>query len=188
MAQTVAPIGFAQRIKWNERIKPALIVLVVAAIAYAVGAFVMAPRTALQQPTHLPTAFAALPTGSVHFVHADGTSALLPVRIADTVQARGAGFKDVGEQALDNVFLLYALPRETTARTSYVTEGFRAPVEFAAIDASGTVVSITAAPVSATRASIAERHQWLLAAKAGKLERFGVAVGSQLDPERIRRF
>ncbi len=188
MAQAVAPVSFAQRIQWEERIKPALIILVFAAAAYALGAFVMAPRTAAQQPTFLPAAFAALPTGAVHFVHEDGTSALLPVRIADTAQARSLGFKGVGEQALENTFLLYPLTRETTVRTSYVTEGFRAPVEFAAIDASGAVVSVTTSVLGATRVSIAERHQWLLAAKAGKLERLGVTVGSTLDIEGIRRF
>lgn len=188
MAQAVAPVSFAQRIKWEERVKPALIVLVFAAAAYALGAFVMAPRTAAQQPTFLPPAFAALPTGTVHFLHEDGSSTLLPVRIADTAQARGLGFKGVGEQALANTFLLYPLTRETTVRTSYVTEGFRAPIEFAAIDANGNVVSVTTSVLGGTRVSIAERHQFLLAAAVGKLERLGIVVGSQLDTESIRRF
>ncbi len=188
MAQATATVTFAERIKWNERLKPALIVLVIAAIAYLLGTYVMAPRMAANQPTYLPLTYAALPTGSVFVLNEDGSGALLPVRIADTSAARNLGFKGVGEQALDNAFLLYPLARETTARTSYSVEGARAPIEFAAIDASGTVVSIDVSAPAATRVSIADRHQWLIAAKAGTLERFGVGVGSTIDPELIRRF
>lgn len=188
MAQATASVSFSERIKWNDRVKPALIVLVIAAIAYLVGTYMMAPRIAANQPTFLPTAFATLPTGSVFVLNADGSGALLPVRIADTSAARNLGFKGVGEQALDNAFLLYPLARETTARTSYSVEGVRSPIEFAAIDASGTVVSIETSAPGATRVSVAERHQWLISAKAGTLARFGVGVGSTIDPQLITRF
>ena len=188
MVDTAARTSFSDRIQWNQRIKPALIVLVIAALAYAIGAFYMGPRTAATQPTYLPVAFAALPTGSVLLTNPDGTAALLPVRIADTTTARSAGFRGVGEQALVNAFLLYPLARETTTRTSYSVEGVRAPIEFAVIDAAGTVVAIETGALGTTRVSIAERHQYLIAAKAGTLERFGVTVGSTLDPERVQRF
>jgi uncharacterized membrane protein (UPF0127 family) len=188
MANTTASTSFRDRIQWDQRIKPALVVIVIAAITYAIGAFVVGPRNAQALPTHIPSAFAALPTGSVLLINPDGDTALLPVRVADTTTARSLGFRDVGEQALDNAFLLYPLPRETTARTSYSVEGARAPIEFAAIDATGTVVALESSALGATRVSIAERHQWVIAAKAGTLERFGVTVGSTLDPERVRRF
>ena len=188
MVDNAARISFADRIQWNQRVKPTLIVLVIAALAYAIGAFYMAPRTAATQPTYLPVTFAALPTGSVLLTNPDGTGALLPVRIADTTAARSAGFRGVGDQALVNAFLLYPLARETTTRTSYSVEGARAPIEFAAIDATGTVVAIETGALGATRVSVAERHQWLIAATAGTLERFGVTVGSTLDPERMQRF
>ena len=188
MAQATATLSFADRIKWNERIKPALIVLVIAAIAYLVGAYMMAPRMAAQQPSYLPVEYATLPLGSVFVMNADGSAALLPVRVAATSAARNLGFKGVGEQALENTFLFYPLARETTARTSYSVEGARAPIEFAAIDAAGTVVSIDTSAPGATRVSIADRHHYLIAAKAGTLERFGVTIGSTIDPEQIRRF
>jgi len=188
MATSTAPISFAERIKWNERIKPALIVLAIAAVAYLIGANMVAPRIAANQVNYMPAAFAALPTGAVYMVHEDGTGALLPVRVAATSAARDQGFRGVGEQALENTFLLYPLARETTARVSYNVEGVRAPIEFAAIDASGEVVSITTSTPAATRVSIPERHQYLIAAKAGAFERFGVAVGSTMDPEAIQRF
>jgi|GEM_PF-788701 len=188
MATPTASISFLERIRWESVVKPALIVVAIAAIAYAVGAFVVGPRNAEALPTHLPSAFAALPTGSVLLTNPDGTTALIPVRIADTTTARSLGFRGVGEQALANAFMLYPLARETTARTSYSVEGARAAIEFAAIDASGTVVAIESGALGATRVSIGERHQWLISAAAGTLERFGITIGSTLDPERVRRF
>lgn len=188
MANTAATVSFRDRIRWDSFVKPALAVVAIAAVAYAIGAFVMGPRNAEALPTHLPPAFAALPTGSVLLTNPDGSTALLPVRVADTTTARSLGFRGVGEQAMAGAFLLYPLARETTTRASYSVEGFRVPVDFAVIDASGTVVAIESSTVGATRLSVAERHQWLIAASSGTLERFGVGVGSTLDPERVRRF
>jgi uncharacterized membrane protein (UPF0127 family) len=188
MAQAVATKSFADRIQWDERVKPALIVLVIAAVAYAIGAFWMAPRTAAQGPAFVPATFTAMPLGAVLLTQADGLGALLPVRIADTSAAREAGFKGVGADALDNTFLLYALTRETTNRASYVVDGIRTPIAFAAIDAQGNVVSVTEATLGTTRVSIADKHQWLLASKPATLERFGVTVGASIDPAGIRKF
>jgi uncharacterized membrane protein (UPF0127 family) len=188
MATISTPVSFAERIQWDKRVKPALIALAVGAVGYLIGVYYVAPRTAVQAPTYVPPAYAALPSGLVVLTLEDGTSALLPVRIADTGAARDLGFRRVGEQAFQNTFMLYTLVREVTTRSSYSVEGLRAPVEFAAIDASGTVTSITEAPVGATRVSIADRHQWLLVAQSGTLARFGVTVGSTVDPGRIVRF
>jgi uncharacterized membrane protein (UPF0127 family) len=188
MATLSTPVSFADRIQWDKRVKPALIALAVGAVGYLIGAYYVAPRAAVQLPTHVPVAYAALPSGLVVLTLEDGASALLPVRIADTGPARDLGFRQVGEQAFANTFMLYALAREVTTRSSYSIDGLRAPVEFAAIDASGTVVSITEAPVGGTRVSIAERHQWLLVAQSGTLARFGVTVGSTMDPAGIAKF
>jgi hypothetical protein len=147
MTTLATPVSFADRIQWDKRIKPALILVVVAALGYAIGAYIVAPRAAAQLPTYLPAAYAALPNGLVLLTAEEGAGALLPVRIADTSTARDLGFRQVGEQAFTNTFMLYTLAREVTSRASYSVEGLRAPVEFAAIDASGTVLSITAAPV-----------------------------------------
>jgi uncharacterized membrane protein (UPF0127 family) len=188
MAQAVATKSFAEKIQWDERVKPALIVLVIAAVAYAIGAYFMAPRTAAQGPAYVPTTFTALPLGSVVLTVEDGMAALLPVRIADTSAAREAGFRGVGVDALDNNFLLYSLARETTNRASYVVDGIKAPVSFAAIDSAGSVVSVTEATPGTTRVSIADKHQWLIAGKPSTLERFGVTVGATIDPATIRKF
>ena len=188
MAQATAPVPFATRIRWNDRIKPLLIAAVLVAGAGWFGSNVLAPRVAAAQPNFLPETFASLPTGSVMLTNPDGSAALLPVRIADTGPARAAGFKGVGEQAMANAFVLYPLTRETTARTSYAVDGVATNVEFAAIDSTGTVVAIHNSVPGASRVSIVERHQYLIGAKQGTLENYGVGVGSTLDPEAIRRF
>jgi uncharacterized membrane protein (UPF0127 family) len=188
MTTIATPVSFADRIQWDKRVKPALIALAIGAVGYLIGAYYVAPRAAAQLPTHMPVAYAALPSGLVTLTLEDGATALLPVRIADTSAARDLGFREVGEQAFANTFMLYALTRETTSRGSYSIAGLRAPVEFAAIDATGSVVSITPAPVGGTRASVADRHQWLLVAQSGMLERFGITVGTTLDPAGIVKF
>ena len=188
MATIATPVSFADRIQWDKRIKPALVALAIGALGYAIGAFYVAPRAAVQSPTHVPAAYAALPNGLIQLTAEDGTGALLPVRIADTSAARDLGFRTVGVQAFTNTFMLYTLAREVTTRASYSVDGLRAPVEFAAIDASGTVVSITEAPVGLTRVSIADRHQWLLVAQSGTLARFGITAGSTMDPAGIVKF
>ena len=188
MAQATAPVPFATRIRWNDRIKPFLVVVVLVAVAGWFGANVIAPRVAASQPHFLPEAFASLPSGSVLLTNPDGSAALLPVRIADTSTARATGFKGVGERAMENTFVFYPLARETTARTSYAVDGTSTNVEFAAIDSTGTVVAIHNSVPGASRVSIVERHQYLIGAKQGTLENYGVVVGSTLDPEAIRRF
>lgn len=188
MSTIASPVSFADRIQWDKRIKPALVMLAIGALGYVIGAYFIAPRAAMQMPTHMPAAYAALPNGFVVLTAEGGAGALLPVRIADTSTARDLGFRQVGEQAFTNTFLLYTLTRETTARASYSIDGLRTPVEFAAIDANGTVVSVTEAPVGGTRASITDRHQWLLVAQSGTLARFGITVGSTIDPTGIVKF
>lgn len=188
MTQATAKKSFADRIAWDTRIKPWLTILVIAALAFLIALFIVAPQRAAAQPNHLPSTFLSMPTGAVELSNVDGTGVLLPVRVADTSSARNAGFEGVGADASDNQFLLYALTRQTSNRASYSVDGLRTPVEFAAIDAAGNVSALHVAPEGASRVSIPEPHQWLLAAEVGAFERFGIGEGSVLDPESIRKF
>lgn len=188
MTDTTARKSFADRIRWNERVRPLLTKTVILAFGFVAGLYVAAPVLAARQANHLPASFLAMPQGVVEVLSQEGEGALLPVRLADSSSHRGIGFRGVGEQALDNQFMLYVLTRPTTNRASYSVEGFRAPVEFAAISAEGEVVARHAAPEGAARISIPEAHQWVLAAEMGTLERFGIDVGSRIDPTSIRKF
>ena len=131
--------------------------------------------------------FARVPTGLVQFIQEDGNRALLPVRIADTPQARADGLKNVGPVVLNNVFFLYAQTRETTTTSSYNLVDVRANLEFAVINAEGEVVAIHTAPSDSTRLSVPENHRWVLAAKAGSFAPYGIEVGSRIDPEAIQK-
>lgn len=188
MAQATATPSFADRVGWDTRIKPWLKTLAIAGIVFLVAYYIVAPRTAANQANFVPASFLELPTGAVTVLNADGTAALLPVRLAQTSSQRSAGFDGVGEDAMANQFLLYVPARATTNRASYAVDGFRVPVDFAAISAEGELVAMHAAPVGAARVSIAEPHRWILAAEAGTLDRFGIGVGSTLDPEAVRTF
>lgn len=183
----VGKVSLAERLRWNDLIAPWLVRLVFLALGVAIGLYFLAPRQQRASDTYLPAAFAALPNGVVSFVTADGASVALPVTIADTTAARNVGFAGVGNAALDNQLLLYALTRETTARTTYSTTGATAGLQYAAINQAGEVVSINDAPVGTLRVTVAEPHRWLLAARSGTFGALGIDVGSTIDPESVAK-
>lgn len=183
----VARRSFAERIHWEDRLRPALIALLLIALGIAAGAYLLAPRQQRARDTYLPSAFLQLPIGVVQVVSGEAPGALLPVRVADTSSARAIGFAGVGERAAANQFLLYALTRETASRASYGLTGVRVPLEFAVVNGAGEVVAIHRADVGSARVAVAEPHRWLLAAKSGTLEAYGIGVGARLEPDSVRK-
>ena len=89
---------------------------------------------------------------------------------------------------MENQFVLYSLTRATTSRTTYPTENFGAPVDFAAVDPTGTVVAVHRGTPGSTRVAVPESHQWVIVGKAGSLERLGIVVGAAIDPASVRTF
>jgi uncharacterized membrane protein (UPF0127 family) len=168
-------------------LKTWLVRLIFVALGIIIGLYILAPRQLRASDTYFPNTFANLPTGIVTLTHPDGTSVLLPVRIADTPQGRADGLKGVGPSVLNNVFFLYAQNRETTTTASYNLVDVRANLEFAVINAEGEVVALHSAPSDSTRLSVPENHRWVLAAKTGTFEPYGIQVGSRIDPETIRK-
>lgn len=183
--QATKTMSFGERIHWDDRIRPWLTRLVFLAVGLLAGLYIVAPILARGSESYLPSAYLDIPTGIVQLDLADGTSARLPVRIADTSDARLRGFAGIGSGALGNQFLLYGLSRETTSRASYNMKDVRANLDLAVIDGTGTVVAVQEVPVGTERAQVAEKHRWLLAAKAGTFAQYGIETGSVLDPEGI---
>jgi uncharacterized membrane protein (UPF0127 family) len=172
---------------WAQRARDAATWLAIAAVAFALGMFVFAPNRQRAEPTFLPPSYVALSTGVIELRNAEGPGAILPVRIADTSSQRLTGFRDVGELALQNQFLLYAQTRQTAGRTSYSVEKVRVQLELAAIDGEGNVVGISVTNPGQERVSIAQPHRWLLAAKNGTFAHYGIVPGTRLDVESIRK-
>ncbi|MEX2534402.1 MAG: hypothetical protein WD273_02290 [Trueperaceae bacterium] len=172
---------------WAQRIREYGTWLVIAAIAFVLGTYVFAPSRQRAQPTYLPASYMSLATGVVSLQSAEGPAALLPVRIADNSSARMTGFRGVGEDALANQFLLYAQTRQTTVRTSYNLENVRVPLELAAFDAEGNLMSVTTTSLGQDRVSVAEPHRWLLAAKSGTFTHYGIEPGMTLDVESVSK-
>lgn len=188
MTDTAIKPSFAQRIRWDTRIKPGLFAVAIAAVAYLVGVYMVAPRIDAAQPDYLPESFLDLPLGHITLATGEG-AALLPVRLAETTSQRSVGFRDVGEAAIDNQFLLYVPSRATTARTSYSVRDVRAPIEFLIFDTEGLAIATHVGPLGATSVSIPEPHRWVLAAEAGTFERLGLAVGTTtLVPDSIVKY
>lgn len=186
MAHATAKPTFSERLHWEDRIKPWLIRLLFAALGLLIGLYILAPMQTRAGDAYLPDTFTAIPTGIIEMTSVEGPNVLLPVRIADSSTTRASGFKGVGPVALDNTFLLYAQSRETT-RSTYSLQGVRAKLEFAVIDAEGNVIGIQEALPDSERLTVTDKHRWVLAAKAGTFERYGVGVGSRLDPETIQK-
>lgn len=172
---------------WAQRARDYITWLIIAAVAFVVGAYMFAPSQQRAQPTYLPSSYLGLSTGVVSLQTADGQGALLPVRIADTSLARTTGLRDVGEAVLANQFLLFAQTRQTSTRVSYNMENVRVPLELAAFDAEGNLVSVTTTELGQTRVSVADPHRWLLAAKAGTFTHYGIGQETKLDPESVRK-
>lgn len=172
---------------WAARAREAGTWLAIAAVAFALGMFVFAPMQARSQSTYMPPSHAALPTGVISLQGEEGPALLLPVRIADTSQARLTALRDVGEDVLANQFVLYGQTRQTTTRISYNLEKVRVPLEMAVIDGEGNVVSIVDSPAGQERLSVTVPHRWLLAAKSGTFAHYGIAEGLKLDTESIRK-
>lgn len=175
-----------QTISWGERIKRVLFGLGLVAIGVVVGLYLIAPRQAIAEDSYLPRAVAQLPAGAIQLSNPDGSSTLLPVRFAETADARRLGLSNTGPQALDSLFLLYAHPRGQT-RSSYSMTGLRAPLELAVIDAEGSVIEVRRVEPGQASVSINVPHRWVLAAREGLLGQYGIAVETAMNPDDIRR-
>lgn len=175
---------------WSDMIRTWLTRIVIAAVFFVAGAYIVAPMLAQGQPVYMPQAFVDLPLGAVTIMGADADSAgaMLPVRVASSTATRSQSFRGVGAEAMENQFVLYSLTRATSSRTNYPTENFGAPVDFAIADASGQIVAVHAGAPGSARVAVPESHQWVIVGKAGSLERLGVVVGASIDPASIRTF
>ena len=187
MAQTTRKPTLSERLHWNDFFRPWIVRLIFVGIGLLIGLYILAPRQARAGESYLPSTYTAIPTGMVQFTGADGVTTFLPVRIADTTSARNNGFNGVGTVSLNNSFLLFAQSRETTRVTRYDMDDIRARLEVAVIDGEGAVIAVQEVPLDTESLSISENHKWLLVARAGTFEPYGIAVGSVLNPDTIQK-
>lgn len=170
--------------KWGQRAKLALISAILIGIGFVVGAYMVAPTMAKGQEGYLPTIVSQMPVKVIQLTNPDGSTTLLPVRIAGTTAARNAGLREVGSSALDNLLLLYVHTR-AVSQFYYQVDGIRAPLELAIIDADGKGVAIEKAALGASVLRVSAPHSWALAAKNGLLSQLGIEIGSVLNVDVI---
>lgn len=175
---------FERPASFGRRIAQILIALVLIGIGFLAGLYWMAPRLSRAETGYVPRAVAQLPVGVMHLTNPDGSATFLPVRLAETTEARRAGLNEVGPAALDTLFFLYAPPR-AVGRTAYNIEGIRAPLEFAVINAEGEVITLRNVTPGARTISVADTHRYVLAAKQGMLEHYGIGLGSVMDIDNL---
>lgn len=172
---------------WGRRVKIGLGSLVLVGIGFLIGMYMVAPILQKGGDGYLPPALLEMSAGTIRVTNPDGTVVLLPVRIAETADARTAGLRGVGSKALDTTFVLYAQAREITRRTTYNMRGISAPLELAIIGADGTVVAINKVTLGAKSLNVTEGHRWVLGAKEGLFRHFGIVVDSKLDTAAISK-
>ncbi len=172
---------------WRKITKLITLALAVAGVTFLVGLYGISPYFQRGAETYIPATVAAMPASLITVTNPDGSSAMLLVRLANTADARTAGLRQVGPAALTTTVLLYDPTREMTSRATYNMQGLRAALEFAVMEADGTVSSVQVVAQDAASVVVTDRHRWVLAAKEGTLSSMGIIVGSQLLPDQIRR-
>jgi len=172
---------------WKRSITIAVAVIVAIGVAFVIGAFLVGPARVKAEGGVISTAVLDMPSGILPVTDTNGNAVTLLVKIAETSEAREAGLTNVGAKALDTTVLLYAHPKLQTSRVRYDMTGIRAPLELAVIDETGNVVAVKKASTTAKSISVSEKHQWVLAAKEGLLGKLGIAKGSLVTPDDIRR-
>lgn len=172
---------------WRTTTKYGAIIAVAVGVAFLVGLYAVAPQLQRGLATYLPPTLTNMPAALITLNTPEGTSIVLPVRIANTPDARTSGLRQVGADALTTTVLLYDQGRELTTRTTYNMTGLRAPLALAIIRADGTVTAIQKVAADAASAVVTERHRWVLATHEGTLAHMGITVGSKLVTDQIQR-
>ncbi len=186
-ATAASPQNLLDRLRWNDLVLPWLLRLAFLGVGVLIGMYMLAPRQTRASETYVPPAYAALPNAVFAIGDGEGSSVMLPGKIADTVASRNVGFKDVGPKAMENELLLFQLTRATTARVTYLTEGARVPLQAAVFSDAGEVVAVHDVALGTDRLAVPEAHRWILLARHGTFEALGIGLGSTIDPESVRK-
>jgi len=144
----------------------------------------------VRSDSRVTRALGNMPVGTVDIVNDMGEVVTLSVHIAETNDARQAGFKGVGTQVVSESAILYRYLRNTTV--SHNTEKVRAPLDMAFFDEDGILLNVVRAEAdSSTRHSAGARvqYRYILASGASFLERNNISVlgGSQLMVDTITK-
>lgn len=170
---------------WRDWARPLLLLAALLAVAFVLGAFVVAPSLARRSDTHIPRAVANLKVGVLTVVNADGQSFRVPVRVADTPEVRLAGLRHVGPKAMKTMLILYTFQKVQTAG-KYSTDGIRSPIEVAIFDENRNLVEIRLVETSESFVRVTTRHRWLIMARKGLFQLFELGVGAKLPPNPLR--
>jgi hypothetical protein len=170
---------------WSNWGRPLGFLAVLLGIAFAIGAFVVAPAIHRGSDTYIPPGVANLKVGVLKLVDPDGREFEVPVRIVDTEDARERGLRDVGPLAMKTM-VLYSTFKTPRNPTTSSTRGVRAPIAVAVFDDQGALREILHADMTMKSISVSIRHRGILFAKETLFDLFGVGPGTVLPQNALR--
>lgn len=159
-------------------LKVKILFILVLAGAISIGLY----SNAVRSEDRIPRAFANMEIGAVQVINDEGVPTLLWVKIADTIDARRAGFSGVGENIVGETALLYIYPRNTTERQRVT--GVRVPLEIGFFQEDGTLIAIerTTVGTSTTYGAPARvNYRYVIMGPEGYFAKHGISVDGEAE-------
>ncbi|MBF8436228.1 DUF192 domain-containing protein [Halanaerobiaceae bacterium Z-7014] len=153
------------------------VIVVLAILAVVVGGYY---AVTVRSDTRITKALSEMPQGQIQMINDVGETITLDLRIAETTDARNAGFRGVGSEVVNNTIILYRYTRDTVA--THLLDKVRVPLDLAFFTADGELITVVQTEQGAsTRYSAGSRvqYRYILMTGQGFFERAGVSADGE---------
>lgn len=159
----------------NEKLSmKSKVIVALAIIAVVVGGYY---AVTVRSDSRITKALSEMPVGQIQMINDAGETITLDIRIAETSDARNAGFRGVGADVVNNTAILYRYTRDTVA--THLLDKVRVPLDLGFFNADGELITIAQTEQGAsTRYSAGSRvqYRYILMSGQGYFERHGVTA------------
>ena len=159
----------------NEKLSmKSKVIVALAIIAVVVGGYY---AVTVRSDSRITRALSEMPVGQIQMINDAGETITLDIRIAETTDARNAGFRSVGADVVNNTAILYRYTRDTVA--THLLDKVRVPLDLGFFNADGELITIVQTEQGAsTRYSAGSRvqYRYILMSGQGYFERHGVTA------------
>jgi len=168
--------GFKMNVKSiNEKLgMKGKVIVVLAILAIVVGGYY---AVTVRSDSRITKALSEMPVGQIQMINDAGETITLDIRIAETSDARNAGFRGVGADVVNDTAILYRYTRDTVA--THLLDKVRVPLDLGFFNTDGELITIAQTEQGAsTRYSAGSRvqYRYILMSGQGFFERHGVSA------------